>query len=301
MTWDAKVERSPESDFLKPEAFDSPILASIPPHNVSISPAVNPMELGNSAVDDIVVFGHEGINDTQPLFQSLPPLSRSSEPTTAISQPSPAIKNSPVPSPRLASRTPARGQQGTKRYPSRNLKRKSSGSTPTSADEGEGLSPSQRSSVSPAPRVRRDSKEPRESSALPKKTAHNMIEKRYRNNLNDKIASLRDAVPALRVMVHRMEPANSSEEDGGDEGAAAARLARRGSRAATAGAMDLGGLAPAHKLNKATILSKATEYIVHLERRNQNLARENDALRTRVEGLEMLVMGRGPAGTMWNQ
>jgi hypothetical protein len=27
----------------------------------------------------------------------------------------------------------------------------------------------------------------------PKKTAHNMIEKRYRTNLNDKIAALRDS------------------------------------------------------------------------------------------------------------
>jgi hypothetical protein len=32
-----------------------------------------------------------------------------------------------------------------------------------------------------------------------KKTAHNMIEKRYRTNLNDKIAALRDSVPSLRV------------------------------------------------------------------------------------------------------
>ncbi|KUJ20425.1 uncharacterized protein LY89DRAFT_579020 [Mollisia scopiformis] len=33
-----------------------------------------------------------------------------------------------------------------------------------------------------------------------KKTAHNMIEKRYRTNLNDKIAALRDSVPSLRIM-----------------------------------------------------------------------------------------------------
>ena len=45
-----------------------------------------------------------------------------------------------------------------------------------------------------------------------------------------------------------------------------------------------------HKLNKATILSKATEYIAHLERKNRSLAKENSALRNRVEGFEMLVM-----------
>jgi hypothetical protein len=37
--------------------------------------------------------------------------------------------------------------------------------------------------------------------SLPSKhhTAHNMIEKRYRNNLNTKIAALRDSVPSLRI------------------------------------------------------------------------------------------------------
>ena len=65
-----------------------------------------------------------------------------------------------------------------------------------------------------------------------KKTAHNMIEKRYRTNLNDKIAALRDSVPSLRVM------ARSGNGDDEDE------------------LEDLEGLAPAHKLNKATVLSK---------------------------------------------
>lgn len=62
-----------------------------------------------------------------------------------------------------------------------------------------------------------------------KKTAHNMIEKRYRTNLNDKIAALRDSVPSLRVMAKsaRGEDADAKE--------------------------DLQGLTPAHKLNKATV------------------------------------------------
>ncbi|KAF4978885.1 hypothetical protein FDECE_18143, partial [Fusarium decemcellulare] len=116
----------------------------------------------------------------------------------------------------------------------------------------------------------------RRHSSPPKKTAHNMIEKRYRTNLNDKIAALRDSVPALRVMVHRLEqPGPECPEDDMDE--------------------DLGGLAPAHKLNKATILSKATEYIAHLEKKNKSLARENNQLRNRVEGFEMLVMSRDQA------
>jgi len=57
-----------------------------------------------------------------------------------------------------------------------------------------------------------------------KKTAHNMIEKRYRTNLNDKIALLRDSVPSLRVA--SKGKGNSVKDE------------------------DLQGLTPAHKLNK---------------------------------------------------
>jgi hypothetical protein len=106
-----------------------------------------------------------------------------------------------------------------------------------------------------------------------------MIEKRYRNNLNDKISALRDSVPALRVMVNRPD----REDDAphlDDE----------------ADAEGLCGLTPAHKLNKATILSKATEYIVHLEQRNKLLATENEALRGKVDGFEILVMNQRDAG-----
>lgn len=58
-----------------------------------------------------------------------------------------------------------------------------------------------------------------------KKTAHNMIEKRYRTNLNDKIAALRDSVPSLRVASKSKSSSGDIEE-------------------------DLQGLTPAHKLNK---------------------------------------------------
>jgi hypothetical protein len=42
---------------------------------------------------------------------------------------------------------------------------------------------------------------------------------------------------------------------------------------------DLEGLTPAHKLNKATVLSKATEYIRHLEKRNKRLQDEVNTLK----------------------
>ena len=63
-----------------------------------------------------------------------------------------------------------------------------------------------------------------------KKSAHNMIEKRYRTNLNDKIAALRDSVPSLRIM---SKSARGEDTTGDRE--------------------ELHGLTPAHKLNKATV------------------------------------------------
>lgn len=43
---------------------------------------------------------------------------------------------------------------------------------------------------------------------------------------------------------------------------------------------------------QATVLSKATEYIGHLEKRNRVLGRENRELRGRVDAFEMLVLAR---------
>lgn len=88
------------------------------------------------------------------------------------------------------------------------------------------------------------------------KTSHNMIEKRYRTNINDKILALRDCVPSLRCVI--------SGDYSADE--------------------DLEGLTPASKLNKATVLTKATEYILHLQKRNNLLMKELQAAR-RSEGL----------------
>ncbi|KAH8808503.1 hypothetical protein F5884DRAFT_792454 [Xylogone sp. PMI_703] len=100
-----------------------------------------------------------------------------------------------------------------------------------------------------------------------KKTAHNMIEKRYRTNLNDKIADLRDSVPSLRIMTKSQRGEDTTDDR-----------------------EDLQGLTPAHKLNKATILSKATEYIRHLEKRNSRLQDENAIMKARINAFEKLFM-----------
>lgn len=92
-----------------------------------------------------------------------------------------------------------------------------------------------------------------------KKTSHNVIEKRYRNNLNDKIVELRNSVPSLRA---------------------------KGVAKGAKGTEDLDGLTPAHKLNKATVMAKATEYIKHLEARNQTMVDEMAALKAQLARVE---------------
>ncbi|EON69123.1 hypothetical protein W97_08309 [Coniosporium apollinis CBS 100218] len=134
-------------------------------------------------------------------------------------------------------------------------------SSPESVSPRNGSASKKRKSLADDDPVDRKGKQP-----PVKKTAHNMIEKRYRTNLNDKIAALRDSVPSLRVMSR----VNGVEEEDDAE--------------------DLEGLTPAHKLNKATVLSKATEYIRHLEKRNKCLCDDVAALKARVDQLEKLPM-----------
>ncbi|CAG7560279.1 unnamed protein product [Fusarium equiseti] len=92
------------------------------------------------------------------------------------------------------------------------------------------------------------------------RTAHNDIERKYRTNLKDKIAELREAVPAL----------HSIPEDGGNEEA-------EGSS----------GRAP--KVSKGTVLTKATEYIQYLERRNRAIMKEHQELARRLQAFEQLL------------
>jgi hypothetical protein len=54
-------------------------------------------------------------------------------------------------------------------------------------------------------------------------------------------------------------------------------------------------------MKKATVLSKATEYIAHLEKRNKTLTKENATLKSRVEAFEILVRARQPVNTAQNQ
>ena len=110
-----------------------------------------------------------------------------------------------------------------------------------------------------------------------RKNAHNAIERRYRSNINDRIAGLRDVVPALREMQSR-----------------GPRRKRRRGKAEEVELVD--GIRAATKLSKATILSKATEYICYLKSREVRLSRE-------VAGLHMLLRsleGGDELMSQWN-
>lgn len=109
---------------------------------------------------------------------------------------------------------------------------------------------------------------------LGSKRPHNVIEKRYRANLNEKIAELRDSVPSLRALKKAKGKQGKETQESSDE-------------------EDLEGLAPSSKLNKASILTKAVEYIRHLEYRNKNLEEENRALKERLQVLDKVLAEGG--------
>lgn len=113
-------------------------------------------------------------------------------------------------------------------------------------------------SVSPTPK--KPSRSPPKKPSNPtnpkrhkvRRKTHNAIEQRYRIRLNDKIAELRESIPALRM--------NPTLGFG-----------------STQGEMELGIGAEGgtvHKVNKASVLEKATEYIKSLELSNQRLQAE---------------------------
>jgi len=89
--------------------------------------------------------------------------------------------------------------------------------------------------------------------------SHNMIEKKYRTNINSKILELRDAVPTLRIATGKTNVLVA----------------------------DLEGLLPASKLNKASVLTKATEYIKHLERKNEVMLQQITRLQSLIQDANM--------------
>ena len=98
---------------------------------------------------------------------------------------------------------------------------------------------------------------------VPKKkdrTRHNVVEQRYRENLNTRIIQLRDRIPNLQAQ------ANAADDD-------EQRKTKRGS------------------IGKATVLLEAGEYIEQLQAETVRLRKQNDALEKLVKRLVMALEG----------
>lgn len=114
-----------------------------------------------------------------------------------------------------------------------------------------------------------------------RKRGHNAIEKRYRTNLNDKINCLRQGVPSLCGTSHSADEADDSDAEGVDS-----KIGQQ-------------------KYGKAAILTRALEYIQHLESTSQRLGGEVTTLKIRVGAFEKLAMSGSmiinSAGTPLNE
>lgn len=112
------------------------------------------------------------------------------------------------------------------------------------------------------------------------KLAHNVIEQRYRNKINDKFTALQNSVPTLRVLARKSSRGRSDDEDDDEE-----ELSTHDGDLAE----DLEGLEPARKLNKGTILAKSVEYIKFLERKNDRMRMVHQQLveRARMLGIPL--------------
>jgi hypothetical protein len=231
MRWDdpSDAALSPTSDFF-PELKLEPV-----------SPTMSGLELQGSGVgtraiadSDAVVFGEDPASE-EPLFAT---------PNALIPPPITEVPQEGLYSTPLSWSRPAAGTRRSQSYNSTLSPQQESKlrdiAMPTEKYPGSPSSASspEASSEQNHSRKRKSSVEdddedegspPPSNSRHPpvKKTAHNMIEKRYRTNLNDKIAALRDSVPSLRVMSKKNSRGEEIQE-------------------------DLQGLTPAHKLNKVS-------------------------------------------------
>ena len=90
------------------------------------------------------------------------------------------------------------------------------------------------------------------------KTSHTTIERRYRTNLNARIQSLKDAVPALRVLETK-EKANKGQDGLETESLERPEKTLWNDAVDERGFVD--GVKVARKISKANVLGKAAEYI----------------------------------------
>ncbi|ODQ80365.1 hypothetical protein BABINDRAFT_23324, partial [Babjeviella inositovora NRRL Y-12698] len=98
---------------------------------------------------------------------------------------------------------------------------------------------------------------PRKRLTDDQKQAHNKIEKKYRININTKIAGLQLIIPWLSKEKMAFNTGRMQGENG-DE------------------------IADSQRLNKSMILEKATDYILHIQKELERVSRENEELRGQI-------------------
>lgn len=123
------------------------------------------------------------------------------------------------------------------------------------------------------------------------KSAHNVIEQRYRNKINDKFKALQDSVPTLRIVTARKQKrATSANASAHDEDFDSEHSDDDiGYSCGDNDLVDLEGLEPARKLNKGTILAKSIEYIKFLELKNDRMTHEHQQLLIKARMLGLVV------------
>lgn len=130
--------------------------------------------------------------------------------------------------------------------------------------------------------------EPSNSKNKPRvKSAHNIIEQRYRNKINDKFTALQMSVPTLRVATRRKKKSVTDADEDDDEESVFEFSSNPNNKSEVI--EDLEGLEPARKLNKGTILTKSIEYIKFLELKNSKMKQEHEELimKAKLLGIEI--------------
>jgi len=154
------------------------------------------------------------------------------------------------------------------------IKLKSEPTSPSSSTSYHSLSPSSETGI-PARKTRKrkastDTTEFTPAISQSRKKGHNAIEKRYRTNLNDKINCLRLGIPSVSGPSDLEEKLDSEDKE----------LETTGTESKIA----------QQKYGKAAILTRALEYIKHLETTASKRGSELDVLKTRVGAFEKLAM-----------
>jgi hypothetical protein len=118
------------------------------------------------------------------------------------------------------------------------------------------------------------------------RAAHNDIERKYRTNLKDRIAELRDAVPSLRT-IREGEALDDDDDDGTGKGGGP-KVSKVGLASTMHTGFERVSGSAADTITQGTILTKAVEYIHQLERRNRTILREHQELARRLQAFEQL-------------